>query len=143
MTAKTLTSLIAATGMILFACDTHAASKTPCMDALHLFTATNVPTMGSAEIEVPPGRWTTNASPTPDGLRGKGMAQHPMLYIGEGYNKMSIIKDGKVIWTYSTGKGGEFDDIWMLSNGNILYSRMSYLAEITPDKKVIWRYDCP
>jgi hypothetical protein len=30
----------------------------------------------------------------------------------------------------------------MLSNGNILFTRMEYIAEITPDKKVIWRYDC-
>ena len=30
----------------------------------------------------------------------------------------------------------------MLSNGNILFSRMEYAAEITPDKKVVWRYDC-
>jgi hypothetical protein len=30
----------------------------------------------------------------------------------------------------------------MLSNGNILFSRMEYAEEITPDKKVVWRYDC-
>ncbi len=47
-----------------------------------------------------------------------------------------------MIWTYSTGKGYEYDDVWMLSNGNILFTRMQYLAEITPDKKVVWRYDC-
>jgi hypothetical protein len=54
---------------------------------------------------------------------------------------MFLIKDGKVIWTYSIGKGPEFDDVWMLSNGNILFTRMSYVALITPDKKEIWRYD--
>ena len=59
---------------------------------------------GPAETEVPPGRWTTNASPAPANLPGKGMAQHPMLYIGEGYNKMFVVNDGKVIWTYSTGE---------------------------------------
>jgi hypothetical protein len=30
----------------------------------------------------------------------------------------------------------------MLSNGNILFTRMQYVAEITPEKKVLWRYDC-
>jgi hypothetical protein len=30
---------------------------------------------------------------------------------------------------------------WMLSNGNILFTRMQYIAEITPEKKVVWRYD--
>ncbi|WP_186292705.1 beta-propeller domain-containing protein [Mucilaginibacter corticis] len=54
---------------------------------------------------------------------------------------MFLIKDGKVIWTYNTGKGPEFDDVWMLSNGNILFSRMKYVALITPDKKVLWKMD--
>ena len=66
-----------------------------------------------------------------------------MLYIGEGYNKMFLINNGKVIWTYSTGRGNEYDDVWMLSNGNILFTRMQYVAEITPKKEVVWRYDAP
>ena len=78
----------------------------------------------------------------PPGLPGKGLAQHPMLYIGENCNKMFLVNKGKVIWTYSTGGGPEYDDVWMLSNGNILFTRMQYIAEITPDKKVVWRYDC-
>ena len=64
-----------------------------------------------------------------------------MLYLGEGYDKMFVVKDGKVLWTYSTGTSNEYDDVWMLSNGNILFSRMEYVAEITPDKKTVWRYD--
>ena len=31
----------------------------------------------------------------------------------------------------------------MLSNGNVLFTRMQYVAEVTPDKKVVWRYDVP
>jgi hypothetical protein len=110
------------------------------MTALSLFTAPGVPKMGPGETEAPAGKWINGV--TPPNLPGNGLAQHPMLYAGENYNKMFLINDGKVIWTYSTGKGFEYDDIWMLSNGNILFSRMQYLAEITPDKKVIWRYDC-
>ncbi len=64
-----------------------------------------------------------------------------MLYIGEGYNKMFLVNQGKIVWTYSTGPGNEYDDVWMLSNGNILFTRMQYIAEITPEKKVVWRYD--
>jgi hypothetical protein len=120
-----------------------SATDAPCMNVLDRFTAADVPALGPAEAEVAPGRWTTNAPPPPAGLPGNGMAQHPMLYIGEGYNKMFIVNQGKVIWTYSTGKGNEYDDAWMLSNGNILFSRMQYLAEITPEKQVVWRYDCP
>ena len=96
--------------------------------------------MNPEEVEPPsfhPG------APQPDGLPGKGMAQHPMLYIGEGYNKMFMVNHGKIVWTYSTGPGNEYDDVWMLSNGNILFTRMQYIAEITPEKKVVWRYDAP
>ncbi|MGD0480159.1 MAG: hypothetical protein ABSA42_08315 [Terracidiphilus sp.] len=110
------------------------------MDVLPLFTAPNVPQMAPAEAEAP-RNWKED--PVPGGLPGKGIAQHPMLYIGEGYNKMFLVDKGKVVWTYSTGSGNEFDDVWMLSNGNILFTRMQYIAEITPDKKVVWRYDAP
>ena len=116
------------------------ANGTPLMDVLPLFTAPNVPQMAPAEAEAP-RNW--KEKPVPDGLPGNGIAQHPMLYIGEGYNKMLLVNAGKVIWTYSTGSGNEYDDIWMLSNGNILFTRMQYIAEITPDKRVVWRYDAP
>jgi hypothetical protein len=81
--------------------------------------------------------------PVPPGLPGKGMAQHPMLYVGEGYNKILLVNKGKIIWTYSTGPGWEYDDVWMLSNANILFSRMQYVAEVTPDKRVVWRFNAP
>ena len=116
------------------------ASAAPCMDALDRFTAPGVPEMGPDETESPAGKWTNAA--TPADLPGAGLAQHPMLYVGEGYDKMFLVKDGKVIWTYSTGTDYEYDDVWMLSNGNILFTRMSYVAEITPDKRTVWRYDC-
>ena len=102
------------------------------------FTASNVPNLGPSETEAPPPKVVL---PVPRGLPGKGMAQHSMLYIGEGYNKMFLVDKGKIIWTYSTGPGNEYDDVWMLSNGNVLFTRMQYIAEITPGKKVIWRYD--
>jgi hypothetical protein len=110
------------------------------MAQLSRFTAPEVPAMGPAETESPTGKWTN--APAPASLPGNGLAQHPMLYVGENYTKMFLVNDGKVIWTYQTGKGYEYDDVWMLSNGNILFTRMQYVAEITPDKKVVWRYDC-
>ncbi|HEY4354242.1 MAG TPA: hypothetical protein VGN16_00730 [Acidobacteriaceae bacterium] len=106
-----------------------------------LFTAPDVPAMGPAETEAPAPKVVD--SPAPAGLPGKGLAQHSMLYIGEGYNKMFLVDKGKIIWTYSTGPGNEYDDVWMLSNGNVLFTRMQYIAEVTPDKKVVWRYDAP
>jgi hypothetical protein len=119
-----------------------AASKgaKPLMKLMALFTASDVPQMGPAEIEAPPIK---DPKPPATGLPGKGMAEHPMLYVGEGYNKILVVDHGKIIWTYSTVPGWEYDDVWMLSNGNILFSRMQYVAEVTPDKKVVWRHDAP
>lgn len=141
--------LVLAAGAGLWAgCSTNAvkggpgprsSSPTPCMGVLRRFSASHVPALGPAEAEAPAGRWTN--APTPPDLPGKGLAQHPMLYIGEGYNRMFLINEGKIVWTYSTGHGNEYDDAWVLSNGNILFSRMQYLAEITPEKEVLWRYD--
>jgi hypothetical protein len=118
----------------------HLSSKAPLMRLLTRFESPAVPAMSAEEVEAPnfhPG------APQPEGLPGKGIAQHPMLYIGEGYNKMFLVDQGKIVWTYSTGPGNEYDDVWMLSNGNILFTRMQYIAEITPEKKVVWRNDAP
>lgn len=113
---------------------------TPCMDVLNLFTAPNVPEVGPGETPAVAGSWVKGE--TPANLPGMGLAQHSMLLVGENYDKMFLVNKGKVIWTYSTGTSYEYDDVWMLSNGNILFSRMEYVEEITPDKKVVWRYDC-
>jgi hypothetical protein len=74
---------------------------------------------------------------------GNGIGQHPMLYVGENYNRILMTNEGKVIWTYDTQGGFELDDIWLLSNGNVLYSHMTYIEEITPTKQVVWHYDPP
>lgn len=125
---------------ILIGACSMAQAATPCLEALARFTAPSVPETGPDETPSPVGKWADAV--TPDNLPGEGLAQHPMIYLGEGYDKMFVVKDGKVIWTYSTGTSYEYDDVWMLSNGNILFSRMEYVAEITPDKKTVWRYDC-
>jgi hypothetical protein len=126
-----------------FGQSTKPVANVPLMALLERFTSADVPALGPAEIEVAAGRWMTNVASPPANLPGKGLAQHPMLYIGEGYNKMFIINQGKVIWTYQTGRGNEYDDVWMLSNGNTLFTRMQYVAEVTPTKEVVWRYDAP
>jgi hypothetical protein len=117
-----------------------AKPATPLMALLGRFTAASVPAMGPAEIEVAPRTWD---KPIPPGLPGNGMAQHSMLYVGEGYNKILLVNEGKITWTYSTGPGWEYDDIWMLSNGNVLFTRMQYVEEVTPNKEVVWHYDAP
>jgi hypothetical protein len=119
------------------------SDSTPALSALALFTAPGVPAVGPSEIPADPPNWTVSPALAEAKLPGNGAAQHPMLYIGEGCNTMFVVQNGRIVWTYATGKGWEFDDIWMLSNGNILFSRMSYAEEVTPDKRVVWHRDAP
>jgi outer membrane protein assembly factor BamB len=136
-------------GAACIACGAGAAqpaidsAPTPALSALDKFTAPDVPAFGPSETQVGPPDWTVDLGLAHAPLPGRGAAQHPMLYIGEGCNKIFIVRDGKVIWTYSTGKGWEYDDAWLLSNGNVLFSRMAYAAEVTPEKTVVWRLDAP
>ncbi len=117
--------------------------STPCLSVLERFTGPDVPPFGESETPVDPPTWKSYPELAGRVLPGKGAAEHPMLYIGEGCNTMFLVDKGKVIWTYSTGKGWEYDDAWLLSNGNIVFSRMAYAAEVTPQKKVVWRLDAP
>jgi hypothetical protein len=98
---------------------------------LDRFTAAGIPATGASEAAPIPRSWPEPSS-IPD-RPGRGLAQHPMLYAGEGYNTIFLVDGGKVVWTYSTGRGGEIDDVWMLTNGHIL----------TPRKEVVWHYDAP
>jgi hypothetical protein len=81
-------------------------------------------------------------------LPGKGLAQHPFLYCGEWETRrpgetMFIIRDGKVVWSYTISDKEEFGDCTMLSNGNIVFSRRTGASEITRDKRIVWNYDAP
>lgn len=116
-------------------------SASPLTSALSQFTGPDLPIRGASEGEPIPHNWPDPTS-VPS-LPGNGLVQHPMLYAGEGYNTILLVKDGKVIWQYSTGKGGEIDDVWMMTNGHILYARMFFVEEITPQKQVVWHYDAP
>lgn len=74
---------------------------------------------------------------------GGGLERHDMLYVGEGCNRIFLVKGGKVVWHYDTGAGWELDDIWMLSNGNILFTHMYWAAEISPQKEQKWYLKAP
>jgi hypothetical protein len=113
----------------------------PLLPVLSRFTAPDVPTTSPAEV-ASVRTWPDPSTPPPT-RPGQGLAQHPMLYAGEGYNVLFLVNDGKVIWSYSRGPGGEIDDVWLLSNGHILFARQHSVEEVTPDKKMVWHYDCP
>jgi hypothetical protein len=113
----------------------------PLLGLLAQFTAADVPKQGPMESPPTPRSWTA-----PDTLPmhpGKGLAEHPFLYAGEGFNTIFLVADGKVIWSYASAPGGEIDDVWMLSNGHILYSHSNFLEELTPKKEVVWHYALP
>jgi hypothetical protein len=114
---------------------------TPLLSLLPQFTALDVPAMGPKESPPIARGWVAPA--TPPMQPGNGLAQHPMLYAGEGYNEIFLVNQGKVIWSYNTAPGGEIDDVWMLTNGHVMYAHLNYLEELTPKKDVVWHYDLP
>src|SRR3954451_8342294 len=65
--------------------------------------------------------------------------EHRVLACDKG--KAAIVNaKGEVEWEY--GNIGECHDVWMLANGNILLPLNSNtVAEITPAKKIVWRYE--
>jgi hypothetical protein len=117
-----------------------AAAGPSLVSILGHFTAPNVPALGPNEHPVD-RNWTdpTNLVEHP----GHGIAQHPMLYAGEGYNNILLVNGGKVVWNYFAGPGGEIDDVWMLTNGHILFTRQFQVVELTPQKEIVWHYDPP
>jgi hypothetical protein len=118
-----------------------ASSATPMLAVVEQFSAANIPAKGPNEADPMPRNWAEPAS-APE-VPGNGIAQHPMLYAGEGHNTLFVVNNGKVVWTYSTGPGGEIDDVWMLTNGHIVYAKQTFIEELTPQKEVVWHFDAP
>jgi hypothetical protein len=126
--------------LILMAGPGGLAAAEPMAAILDQFTAADVPVSGPAEA---PSVRSWGAPVSVPSWPGDGLNQHPMLYAGEGFNTIFLVNRGKVVWTYSTGKGGEIDDVWLLSNGHVLFTRQFHVEEVTPQKEVVWHYDPP
>lgn len=117
-----------------------ATTTSPVIRVLSRFTAPGVPELGPGEQPIQ----KTWADPTDQVERpGNGISQHPMLYVGEGYNNLLLVNNGKVVWNYFTGAHGEVDDAWLLTNGHILFARQFQIEEVTPEKEIVWHYDAP
>jgi hypothetical protein len=101
-----------------------------------LFGITQTATVNAAD---------TSAAPNaPAALPGKGLAQHDFFYAGEAKDeRMFIVRDGKVVWSYTHAGKGEISDATLLPNGNVLFAHQFGLTEINADKKVVWNLDAP
>ena len=112
----------------------------PVTRVISRFTAPDIPVLGPGEEPIE----RTWANPVDLVERpGNGISQHPMLYAGEGYNNISLVNNGRVVWNYFTGAHGEIDDVWLLTNGHILFARQFQIEEVTPEKEIVWHYDAP
>ncbi len=78
-------------------------------------------------------------------LPGRGLAEHDFMYAGESQERrIFVVRRGKVVWSYDDPAGkGEISDAVMLSNGNVLFAHQFGVTEMSPDQKVIWKYDAP
>ncbi|MFD2933839.1 peptidase associated/transthyretin-like domain-containing protein [Spirosoma flavum] len=115
-------------------------SPYPLRNILHLFTDPGIPERGPHES--PPTPTCADVTVVPD-LIGGQLGRHNFIYIGENRRRICLVINGKLAWHYDTENDWEDDEIWLLSNGNILHAHMKYIEEITPKKEIVWRYDSP
>ena len=90
------------------------------------------------------GKPASEAPQAPAVLPGKGLAQHDFFYAGEAKEeRMSIVRGGQVVWSYTHPGRGEISDAVLEPNGNVLFAHQFGITEITLDKKVVWNFDAP
>src|SRR5206468_2663899 len=77
-------------------------------------------------------------------LPGRGLAQHDVFYTGEAkLERMFIIRNGEIVWSYTHDGKGEISDAILFPNGNILFAHQYGVTEVTAEKKVVWNLDAP
>lgn len=65
----------------------------------------------------------------------------PLLLADYGGNMIWLLDaEGKVVWEHEADRP---QDVWMLSNGNILFSHLRGATEVTRDKEVVWSFTVP
>lgn len=116
-------------------------SPFPLKNIFKLFLDPTIPDQGPAESKTTPD-CGGNAEPDQT-LIGGQLKRHNFIMVGEGYRRINLVLDGKVAWHYDTEDDWEDDEVWVLSNGNVLHAHMRYIEEITPKKEVVWRYTNP
>jgi hypothetical protein len=72
-----------------------------------------------------------------------GIGYHDFLYAAEGQNTLYLVRKGKVTWSWVKPDHGEFGDISLLANGNIVFARGRVGASVMgmgQDTTPIWRF---
>ncbi len=78
-----------------------------------------------------------------------GPSRHDFIYAGEWQNggfanqRFFVFRGGKQVFTYTYPSQCEYGDIWMLSNGNIVYSYRWGAAEMTGTGTSVWNWADP
>ena len=91
-------------------------------------------TIGAATVPAP--------SNAPAVLPGGGLAQHDFFYAGEAKEeRMFIVRNGEVVWSWTHPGKGEISDAILLPGGDILFAHQYGVTEIGADKKVVWNFD--
>jgi formylglycine-generating enzyme required for sulfatase activity len=86
----------------------------------------------------------TSTPQIPAVLPGKGLAQHDFFYAGEAKDeRMFIVKQGRINWSYIHPGRGEISDALLLPNGHILFAHQYAITEITTEKQIVWNYEAP
>lgn len=116
-------------------------SPFPLKNIFKLFLDPSIPDRGPAESPTTPD-CGGNAEADP-AYPGGQLKRHNFIMAGEGHRRINLVLDGKVAWHYDTEDSWEDDEVWVLSNGNVLHAHMTYIEEITPRKEVVWRYNNP
>ena len=89
-------------------------------------------------------RAADSAPNAPEVLPGQGLAQHDFFYAGEGkQERMFIVRNGAIAWSYTHPGRGEVSDAVLLTNGNILFAHQYGITEINTRKEVVWNFDAP
>ena len=76
---------------------------------------------------------------------GQDIVPGEWFYAGEGVSqRMYIVRNGQVSWEYVNPDGrGEISDALLQDDGNILIAHQHGIAEIAPDKSIVWSYPAP
>jgi hypothetical protein len=72
------------------------------------------------------------------------LSRHDFFYAGEAQQeRMFIVRNGSVTWSYIYPGKGEISDAVLLPNGHILFAHQFAVTEIDQQHNLIWNHDAP